>query len=258
MTTADETRACRALYPPSDPTARIIRCHLAAGHPGEHEEADTEVTWIADGTPAQPTCGAREVGGPAVCTREPGHPPDVHKQQIGLGVLRWACGPEDDARPAEVCCVCGSADVRYHNYREQPFCWPCADGKGPHDAGPAAVADQAGETLTFDEATWRRTARHHCRAVGVRDEHSGETIEVVARTIAPLLAEVERLTRERDEVRAKVDGGEWQWGFMHDGKFYFHGSGEQARRLGRTLGRKLHRRWAAYGPVEAVGDGSGT
>lgn len=28
----------------------------------------------------------------------------------------------------EVCCVCGSADVGYHNYLEQPFCWPCANG----------------------------------------------------------------------------------------------------------------------------------
>ncbi|MFD3336121.1 hypothetical protein ACFWV1_26260 [Streptomyces sp. NPDC058700] len=35
-------------------------------------------------------------------------------------------------RPAEKCCVCGSPDVTYHNYREQPFCWPCADGRGPN------------------------------------------------------------------------------------------------------------------------------
>jgi hypothetical protein len=24
---------------------RIVRCHLPDGHPGEHEEADTEATW---------------------------------------------------------------------------------------------------------------------------------------------------------------------------------------------------------------------
>ncbi|MFF7561936.1 hypothetical protein ACFZB4_18435 [Streptomyces pseudovenezuelae] len=26
------------------------------------------------------------------------------------------------------CVQCGSPDVRYRNYREQPFCWPCANG----------------------------------------------------------------------------------------------------------------------------------
>lgn len=25
------------------------------------------------------------------------------------------------------CCVCGGGPVVYRNYREQPFCWPCAD-----------------------------------------------------------------------------------------------------------------------------------
>lgn len=34
------------------PGDRIIRCHLPAGHPGEHEEDDTEVTW-AEPSPAQ-------------------------------------------------------------------------------------------------------------------------------------------------------------------------------------------------------------
>ena len=27
----------------------------------------------------------------------------------------------------ETCCECGSPDVSYHNYLEQPFCWPCAN-----------------------------------------------------------------------------------------------------------------------------------
>lgn len=35
------------------------------------------------------------------------------------------------AEAAETCCVCGSTQVTYHNYREQPFCPPCADGKTP-------------------------------------------------------------------------------------------------------------------------------
>lgn len=33
---------------------RIVRCHLLAGHPGEHEEANTEVTWIDPHTGGQP------------------------------------------------------------------------------------------------------------------------------------------------------------------------------------------------------------
>jgi hypothetical protein len=32
----------------------------------------------------------------------------------------------------ERCCVCSSAEVGYHNYRDQPFCWPCADGDRPN------------------------------------------------------------------------------------------------------------------------------
>jgi hypothetical protein len=57
---ADETPACRAQYPPSHPTARIIRCHLPASHPGEHEEADTEVTWTSDA--ARPAAVADQAG----------------------------------------------------------------------------------------------------------------------------------------------------------------------------------------------------
>jgi hypothetical protein len=41
------------------------------------------------------------------------------------------------------CCMCGSTDVRYRNYREQPFCWPCADGTSPE--GKAAVAASLAE-----------------------------------------------------------------------------------------------------------------
>jgi hypothetical protein len=32
---------------------------------------------------------------------------------------------------AETCCVCNSPAVTYHNYLEQPFCWPCANGPQP-------------------------------------------------------------------------------------------------------------------------------
>ena len=44
----------------------------------------------------------------------------VTVQSITLGTV-----PGGFSLP-EKCCVCGSADVSYHNYLEQPFCWPCA------------------------------------------------------------------------------------------------------------------------------------
>ena len=68
-------------------------------------------------------------------------------------------GPIDHANAAqqqagETCCECGSPDVTYRNYREQPFCWPCADGRGPGSpqAGP--------ETFTI---TTEALARLHAR-----------------------------------------------------------------------------------------------
>ncbi|MCY0960834.1 hypothetical protein [Streptomyces sp. H27-H5] len=52
---------------------------------------------------------------------------------------------------AETCCVCGDSDVVYHNYREQPFCWPCANCHCTQDPcvrtgvnDPAVSADTAG------------------------------------------------------------------------------------------------------------------
>lgn len=39
----------------------------------------------------------------------------------------WLTGEPPRPRP---CCCCGSAEVVYRNYREQPFCGPCADGEG--------------------------------------------------------------------------------------------------------------------------------
>jgi hypothetical protein len=49
-----------------------------------------------------------------------------------------------EAQPeSERCCVCGSPDVAYHNYREQPFCWPCADGKRPTEPREQAAMPRA-------------------------------------------------------------------------------------------------------------------
>jgi hypothetical protein len=38
-------------------------------------------------------------------------------------------GPSTTADDGLRCVQCGSPDVRYRNYREQPFCWPCANGE---------------------------------------------------------------------------------------------------------------------------------
>ncbi|MFZ3473129.1 hypothetical protein ACODT3_10655 [Streptomyces sp. 4.24] len=42
------------------------------------------------------------------------------------------------------CCVCGGGPVTYRNYREQPFCWPCADCQcGENPCGRTGVNDPA-------------------------------------------------------------------------------------------------------------------
>jgi len=43
------TARCSATYERSGgraPGARLVECHLQVGHPGEHEEDGTDVTWI--------------------------------------------------------------------------------------------------------------------------------------------------------------------------------------------------------------------
>jgi hypothetical protein len=158
----------------------------------------------------------------------------------------------------ERCCVCGSPDIGYRNYREKPFCWPCADGKGPHDVRPAAVADQAGngfvgiipttpmpdpapapaltiETLNAaletlragppkriaDQAgedvyravaaktispVWWSPLTPNARAAAIEQAaQSPELRRITDAARAPLLAEVERLTRSEADLRAKLE-----------------------------------------------------
>jgi hypothetical protein len=52
--------------------------------------------------------------------------------------LTCAATPAPPA-PAETCCVCGSGEVTYHNYRERPFCRPCANGEQPRGLHPVHV-----------------------------------------------------------------------------------------------------------------------
>jgi hypothetical protein len=41
------------------------------------------------------------------------------------------CTGAADQSVCSPCCACGSTAVAYRNYREQPFCAPCADGNRP-------------------------------------------------------------------------------------------------------------------------------
>ena len=41
----------------------------------------------------------------------------------------------------QACCVCGDPRVVYHNYRDQPFCAPCADGEPSRFAPPPEPED---------------------------------------------------------------------------------------------------------------------
>ena len=52
-------------------------------------------------------------------------------KQAVLGTVRELLNEQADAGQREACCVCGSAQIGYHNYRNQPFCQPCADGEPP-------------------------------------------------------------------------------------------------------------------------------
>ncbi|WP_327376222.1 hypothetical protein OG393_21085 [Streptomyces sp. NBC_01216] len=57
-------------------------------------------------------------------------------------------------QPAEQCCVCGSPNVTYHNYSQQPFCWPCADCQ-------CALTPCVRETLYNPEAQPTQPAARH-------------------------------------------------------------------------------------------------
>jgi hypothetical protein len=75
---------------------------------------------------------------------------DVPRLPIELELER-----ELEASTAERCCVCGSSDVGYHNYRDQAFCWPCADGRPPAAAAAVDVDGQAAELAgAVCTATW--------------------------------------------------------------------------------------------------------
>lgn len=107
------------------------------------------------------------------------------------------------------CAVCGSPEVRYRNYREQPFCWPCANGEQP------APADDEEQQRTTRRASLRnlldRTARGHAlqpqEADALRQHVDSEvrehdTMRAVAagnkRHVQMLYADLQEAQRDRD------------------------------------------------------------
>jgi hypothetical protein len=57
------------------------------------------------------------------------------------------------------CCVCGSPDVAYHNFQDDPFCGPCAEGLRPDTEPPTVPVLDALVTDVFAAVrrAWHRT-----------------------------------------------------------------------------------------------------
>ncbi|MFE0699143.1 hypothetical protein [Streptomyces sp. NPDC058872] len=114
-------------HQPDPVIGQPTECVLRPGHKGSHAD-HTGMRWWMRQPSANPTVQGR-------C-------PACHATSLFLGTGGHVtcaridcpnpCAADDllhqpAAQPAEQCCVCGSPDVTYHNYREQPFCWPCAN-----------------------------------------------------------------------------------------------------------------------------------
>ncbi|MDT9688172.1 hypothetical protein Q5762_07350 [Streptomyces sp. P9(2023)] len=100
--------------------------------------------------------------------------------------------------PAEQCCECGSSDVRYHNYREQPFCWPCADGRGPNSPKPEPAERHTVDSITSDalDALYAEREWWHQAFLAARDYEDRRT------------AERDQFQRERNEQQRRAEQAE--------------------------------------------------
>jgi hypothetical protein len=74
------------------------------------------------------------------CGGEKPHP--AHRFMIGRQVRQCP-----GRALTETCCVCGGLSIAYRNYREQPFCQPCAD--------PAAKAESELDTARRNAITFQ-------------------------------------------------------------------------------------------------------
>lgn len=84
------------------------------------------------------------------------------------------------------CVQCGSPDVRYRNYREQPFCWPCANG----EQAPAADEDA------------QRTARRNSATVLLA---RGERMRLTTEEVSLLRQHFADEARDADTARRTIE-----------------------------------------------------
>jgi hypothetical protein len=74
------------------------------------------------------------------------------------------------------CCVCGQRGPFYTNYRDQVFCWPCANGEGE----TTTVADKRPATTSTGLPRDQRPVRVHQGNVKYQSFHvvlgNGDTI----------------------------------------------------------------------------------
>jgi len=111
---------------------------------------------------------------------------------------------------------------------------------------------------------WERKARFHCRVRGISADE--QVIDVVAKTIAPLLAEVETLRTQLAEARtenaefvrelakeANADG-EWQYGYIGVENTFVRLDNDTAREALADPDDRKHilRRWISYGTPQAA------
>ena len=78
--------------------------------------------------------------------------PDLppRRPRCRCSLIPWPPPAEEAETPAEACCVCGGTEVTYRNYRDQPFCGPCANGEPLGNLRPCPPSREGG-TCGCDE-----------------------------------------------------------------------------------------------------------
>lgn len=220
---ADQT--CRAEYPPGPnpmPNTRIVRCGKPAGHPERlHAEAleDGEFgpEWAADETPAQPTC-------------------------VGCGRPYPAL---DKAHGYEQCGECAAAAIA------QPHVAPAPDSANTGGAGADVYREAAQAMLAHQFGDEERTLEwRHCggcvhapntSCVCPDEPYPSMAVRAaIDAGRAPLLAEVERLTREVAEYELNIEDQNTK-------------TIREIRRLGRDLAEAIRERDEARAEVARLG-----
>lgn len=143
--------------PPSLFGGPRTECVLRPDHSGSHADDRGGRWWIDPTAPQEPASApvpAQDTpGGPGRQPDAPESPQTAVERrtaQSGVDTPGCDCGhggmgvgwhgtdcawrarttrdnPAASSNAVDNCCVCGGSPVVYRNYREQPFCWPCAD-----------------------------------------------------------------------------------------------------------------------------------